>query len=392
MNQEILSPLVQEYINSHLQADVNKIALAKSIFNSITSAELVGQITAKKKAIHKLPTWFKSPNIYYPSLLSIEQTSSETTARYKANLSLGGKLIDLTAGFGVDSLFFSLQNKEVVSCEINQELSQISAYNAQILDVENIKFKAEDGLIYLSNTSEQFDTIYLDPARRSGSAKVFKLKDCNPDVVSNLPLLLKKGKRIIIKTAPLLDLSAGLEELQHVSEIHIVSVKNECKELLWIIDKEYLGAPKVICTTLNQEQKQFTFSRSEMPTTTEFDSNLTDGYLYEPDVALLKSGAFNLIGIHYRLKKLHQHTQLYSADTVESEFPGRIFQIDAILQLNELKKMNHLVGNVIVRNFPERAENLVKKYKIKPSHDDFIIFTQTTSGYIAIKAKIIQHY
>ncbi len=391
MNLKILSSEVQEYINSHLQADVNKIALAKSQFDKITTAELVGQITAKKKATHKLPTWFKSSNIYYPSLLSIEQTSSEVTARYKASLSLAGKLVDVTAGFGVDSLFFALTNKTVVSCEINQELSHISAHNAKVLGANNIKFEVTDGLIYLANTTEQFDTIYIDPARRSGSAKVFKLKDCSPDVVSNLSLLLKKAKRIIIKTAPLLDISAGLEELENVSEIHIVSVRNECKEILWVIEDEYLGAPKVICSTLNQGLKQFSFTRSQITATAEYDSNI-QGYLYEPDVALLKSGAFNLVGIHYGLKKLHPHTQLYTADIVKSEFPGRIFKVNAVLQLNEFKKMNHLVGNVIVRNFPEKAENLVKKYKIKSSHDDFFIFTQTENGYIVLKATIVQHY
>lgn len=392
MNLEILSPEVQTYINSHLQADVNKIALKKSPFNNVSAAEIAGQVAAKKKAAHKLPTWYQAEKIYYPPLLSIEQTSSEPTAHYKSKLALGGTLIDLTAGFGVDSFYFAQENEYVVSCELNVSLSAISAHNAKILGVRNIRFETGDGLTFVEQTKEHFDTIYLDPARRNGSSKVFQLRDCTPNVVEHLPLLRSKSNRIMIKTAPLLDLNAGLEDLQNVSEIHILSVKNECKELLWIIDKGHFGATKVVCATLNEQIKYFTFQRTESQVNGEYISGVPSGYLYEPDAALLKSGAFQLIGKRYGLKKLHLHTHLYVAELVLSEFPGRIFQIDSVFQLNELKKSGNLIGNVIVRNFPERAENLVKKYKIQPDHNQFVIFSQIEKGFVAIKAKILQHY
>ena len=392
MNPNILNNEVQQYINEHINADVNKIALAKPLFKDISSAELAGQIAAKKKSINKLPTWFKTDGIYYPVLLSIEQCSSEPTASYKANLAKGKSLIDLTAGFGVDSLYFSKKVEKVYSCEINEDLASISSHNANILGAKNIEVLAEDGIEFLKNIAQNFGTIYIDPARRNQSNKVFKLKDCTPDVTEHLTLFLSKADRIIIKTAPLLDISAGLSELKNVSEIHIVSVKNECKELLWVIDKGFEGETKIICSTLNDDIKTLQFDRSELKVKNNTAQTEPKGFLYEPDVALLKSGAFNLIAERFGLQKLHQQTQLYFSEQIKPEFLGRIFEIKSLLSINELKKEKSLIGNVVVRNFPERAENLVKKYKITPSHDDFIIFTETANGYVAIKAQIIQHY
>ncbi|MBC7617067.1 MAG: hypothetical protein H7202_13455 [Pedobacter sp.] len=392
MNQKILSPEVQQYILKHIKDDVNQIALAKPVFEGVRSTALASQIAAKKKSLHKLPTWYHQNYIYYPPLLSIEQCSSELTAAYKANLIIGNTLIDLTAGFGVDSFFFSKKAQKVTSCEIDTELSAISAHNVKILGANNIKCLAADGIKIIKEKGLNFDTIYIDPARRSGSTKVFKLKECTPDVTSHLNLFLEKSQRIIIKTAPLLDISAGIAELQNVSEIHIVSVKNECKELIWIIDRNYTSETKIICITINEITKTFSFGLSALQTRINIATVAPAGYLYEPDVALLKSGAFNLIADQFELQKLHQHSHLYFSDVIKSDFLGRIFEIETLLTLNELKKEKNLIGNVIVRNFPEKAEHLVKKYKITPSHDDFIIFTQSSNGYLVIKARIIQYY
>ncbi|MCY1530556.1 hypothetical protein D9M68_657470 [compost metagenome] len=195
-----------------------------------------------------------------------------------------------------------------------------------------------------------------------------------------------------MKTSPLLDISAGLNDLTGVSEIHIVSIKNECKELLWIMDKDYHGAPQIVCVTLNEEAKTFSFDINDLKVKAEIATSAPTGYLYEPDVALLKSGAFNLIAERFGLQKLHQHSQLYFSPEIKPNFLGRIFKIDTSFNLNQFKKEKNLVGNVIVRNFPESAASLVKKYKIVPHHDAFLIFTQHIAGYLVIKANIIQHY
>ncbi|WEK17990.1 MAG: hypothetical protein P0Y49_14430 [Candidatus Pedobacter colombiensis] len=394
MNKHILDQPVQEFISHHLNDDVHKIAMAKSPFKEVEARELANQIAAKNKSAKKLSRWYHTESIYYPPLLSIEQCSSETTAAYKAKLAIGNSLIDLTGGFGVDSYYFAKAVDSVVHCEINPELSAIAAHNAKVLGQNNMSFLATDGIAYLQDTAATFDTIYIDPARRSSAGKVFMLKDCTPNVVEHLDLLLKKSARIIVKTAPLLDLSAGIKELNNVAEIHIVSVKNECKELLWVIEKQEVSNIKITCSTLNETEKHFSFLKGdEEASQPQILTETPSGYLYEPDTALLKSGAFNLIGLTYGLKKLNTQTQLYSGDQINSSFPGRIFKINRIISSGELKKEKQLVGNVVVRNYRDKAENLVKKYKIKPDNHRFLIFTESKKdGYIVIDATIEQHY
>lgn len=368
--------------------------MAKSPFSGVEATELASQIAAKKKCLRKLPAWYHQQSIYYPSLLSIEQSSSEITAQYKARLAIGASLIDLTGGFGVDSFYFAKIIAAVTHCEINEELSAIAAHNTEVLNQKNLRFVAADGLAYLRNTPERFDTIYLDPARRSTTGKVFMLQDCTPNVVKHLDLLLDKSSRIIIKTAPLLDISAGLKELKNITEVHIVSVKNECKELLWIVEKEAVEKPKIVCVTLNEREKQFAFFKGEEEAAeAQIAGNSHSAFLYEPDAALLKSGAFNLIAKTYGLEKLDKQTQLYTSDMVNAFFPGRIFRINRIISSGELKKEKGLSGNVIVRNYRDKAENLVRKYKIKSDKRRFLIFTQSKEeGYIVIDATIEQYY
>ncbi|RDC58120.1 hypothetical protein DU508_04015 [Pedobacter chinensis] len=394
MNDKILAKAVQDYIHLNLNADVAQIALAKSPFVGVSSAELAAQILAKKKSQKKLPTWFNTSNIYYPPPLSIEQTSSETTAKYKSRIAKGNSLIDLTGGFGVDAYYFAKKVEQIVHCEINVELSEISKHNAEVLQIDNIDFLPLDGIKYIESGSENFDTIYIDPARRAETGKVFMLRDCTPDVVSHLDKLLSKSARIIIKTAPLLDITAGLLELKYVSEIHIVSLKNECKELLWVIDKDFDGTVKIVAVTLNQTEKHFSFLQSELNDEVHFAVQISkSNYLYEPDAALLKSGAFNLIGKKYNLQKLHPYTQLYISDELNTDFAGRIFRIDQVLSTGELKKASELSGNIIVRNYPAKPEDLAKKYKVKPDKDRFLIFTKDINGNnIVLKTTIVQYY
>ncbi len=394
LNKRILDSEVQEYINSHLAGDVHKIAMGKSPFPGIEARELAAQIAAKKKSVRKLPSIYACKGIYYPPLLSIEQCSSETTALYKSGLATGDTLIDLTGGFGIDSLFFARKAVQVTHCEINEELSAIAAHNASMLQQNNMFFIASDGLTYLSTVKETFGTIYIDPARRSTAGKVFMLKDCTPGVVENLDLLLAKSQRVIIKTAPLLDITAGLKELKNVTEIHIVSVRNECKELLWVLENNAQDVPKIVSVTLNDAVKEFSFYKGEeLEEAAILETTPSSGFLYEPDTALLKSGAFNLIASRYGLKKLHGQTQLYHANEVNPHFPGRIFKIKGLVSTGELKKSKQIKASVISRNYPDKAEQLVKKYRIKPDDQLFLIFTQGSKGrYLIIEAEILQHY
>jgi precorrin-6B methylase 2 len=392
MNINLLAKEVQEYINGHLNVDVSKIVLAKSPFAEVSAAELANQIAAKKKAEKKLPNWFHQENIIYPSTLSVEQTSSEDTASYKRQLIKGDRVLDITAGFGVDSYYFAKKAKQVFSCEINPQLSAITAHNAKILGLTNLTCLATDGLEFLKQSEENFGTIYVDPARRNSSGKVFKLADCTPNVVEHLDLLLSKAERVIIKTSPLLDIHAGLAELRNVSAIHIVSVRNECKELLWILDAGFEGEPQIVCATLNNYTKTVELPFNDHPTTAYVKEELKQGFLYEADAALMKSGAFNAVANTYGLQKLAKQSHLYYNEQIETTFAGRIFEIETALAPNELKKLKGLGGNVIVRNFPDKAENLVNKFKIKPDQQTFYLFTQLDGNYVVFKTKIVQYY
>jgi len=394
MNKYLLAKPVQDYICANIHTDVNQIALAKSPFEKISPAELATQLLSKKKSEKKLPTWFNTENIYYPPTLSIEQTSSEITAKYKSKLAIGESLIDLTGGFGIDSLYFARKIKNVLHCEINTDLSEIAEHNAKLLHAEGLKFYSGNGLEYLLHKQQTFDTIYIDPARRSEKGKVFMLKDCTPNVVENLDFLCASAARVLIKTAPLLDIKLGLSELKNVSEIHILSIKNECKELLWVIDRDYKGPVKIKAVTLNDTEKSFEFNLSDTAPDPIWAATLMPGlYLYEPDAALLKSGGFNWIAQRFNLQKLHPQTHLYASDAILTNFPGRIFKIEEICSGGALKKAKNLTGNVIVRNYPAKPEELVKKHKIRSSREEFIIFSKVYSGeYVIINTKIIQHY
>jgi len=218
------------------------------------------------------------------------------------------------------------------------------------------------------------------------------LRDCTPNVVEELDLLLAKAERIIIKTSPLLDISAGVKELKNVSEVQVISVRNECKELLFILDHDYSGPLRITSVAINEVIKKTSFTEGDDAAAELLDNNLGT-YLYEPDVALLKSGRFNAIARKFELKKLDQQSQLYTSDVFNPDFPGRIFRIDDLLSITNLKKQKDLKGNVIVRNYPEKPEKLVQKFKIKSADEQFLIFTKIhNQGFAVIKAHILQYY
>jgi len=376
LNYELLKPEVQDFINSHINDDINKILLGKSPFPGISTRELVQQIDGKKRSEKKLPNWFNTPGIYFPPKLNIEQSSSELTAAYKSKLIRGNSLIDLTGGFGVDATYFSRHTDKVYHIEQNEELSNIASHNSKILGISNIEFIKTNSVQFLQEAKDDFSTLYVDPARRIESQKVFLLKDTLPDVVSNLPLFLSKAERIIIKTSPLFDIQSGLRELAHVSEIHVVSVKNDCKELLWVIDKDFKDEPIIIASCLSQAtQECFSFKLSEEKNLAQAETAAPEQYLYEPDVALLKAGGFKSISSRFGLKKLNPNTHLYTSESFKNKFPGKVFTIRGVAIYKEwAKAMQKKKANIVSRNFPSSPEEIKKKHKLTDGGDDFLFF------------------
>ncbi len=386
MNKNILNIGIQEFIKINWNTDMMSVLLQKPIFDGVSQKELVEQCEAKKKCKEKLPTWFSTHQIYYPKKLNIEQTSSEITARYKLNLVSGKSLIDITGGFGIDSYFFSLKIDQITHCEIDENLSKIAAYNFDILGVKNSSFVSENGIDFLAKNSTLFDWIFIDPSRRNDSKeKVFFLADCLPNVPENLELLFSKSSNILIKTSPLLDFSIGINELKFVKEIHVVAVQNEVKELLWILEKDYQNSISIKTINFSKErQETFDFMwLDEKETIPEFVLPLN--YLYEPNSAILKSGAFKTVANHFKLKKLQEHSHLYTSNTL-IDFPGRSFKIEKIIpyQKKEIQRLNLSKANVSTRNFPESVENIRKKHKLKDGGDLYLFFTKNIENNLIV--------
>ncbi|MBP7469588.1 MAG: class I SAM-dependent methyltransferase [Flavobacterium sp.] len=377
MDFKITNPEIQEFINANVDKNITKLALQKNPFPETEWIAILNQIEAKAKARLKLPTWFAANNIVFPSKISVEQTSSEKTAAHKASLISGGSLIDLTGGFGVDDFYFAQKIKKVVHCEINPELSQIVRHNFEQLKVKNISCHSGDSLHILKKLNSKWDWIYIDPSRRNDAkGKVFMLEDCLPNVPKHLDFLLEYSNSILIKTAPLLDISAGLLELKNVKAIHIVALENEVKELLWELHKDHSGNTIIKTVNLAKDKTDtFEFVLGEASENPKF--GLPKKYLYEPNSAIMKSGGFDEVGTFFKLDKLHKHSHLYTNSTLIS-FPGRVFEIENSFPYHKNEMKTHLEKqqfNITTRNFPDSVESIRKKWKIKEGGNRYCFFT-----------------
>ena len=376
MNLSILNTEIQDFIDNSLQANISKLALSKNPFPEIDWKEIINQIVSKNKSKSKLTTWFTTEGIYFPPSISIEQTSSEITAKYKTDLLTGKSIIDLTGGFGVDCYYFSKKFEKVVHCEKNVELSEIVKHNYKKLKVDNIECKAQNSTEVLTDSDTNFDWIYIDPSRRSDiKGKVFLLKDCLPNVPANLDLYFSKSKNILIKTAPILDITAGINELNHIKSIHIIAIDNEVKELLWILEKDYSSKIEITSVNIQKEKtdsNSFVFGQN---TPTTFD--LPNMFLFEPNAPLLKSGCSDNLSKTLNVDKLHPHSHLFT-NLKLIEFPGRRFMIEAVIPFKKDELKKHIEGkkmNITTRNFPLTVEEIRKKYKIAEGGNVYTFFT-----------------
>jgi len=395
LNPAILHPDVQQFISENLNADISKLLFKGSPFAKVSIQEIATQIVAKKKSEKKLPSWFQTENIYYPPKVNIEQTSSETTADYKASLLSGDSIVDITGGFGVDCHSFSKKFNHVTHCELNTNLSTIVNNNYQQLKTNNIQTFSGDGLEFLKNSTKNFDWIYIDPSRRDDSdKKVFLLNDCLPNVPKNLKLLFSKTINILIKNSPILDISKTIDELNFVKQIHIVAVANEVKELLFILEKNYTSSIEIRTINFQKNNTQsfdFQFNRNIL-------SNYSSPkkYIYEPNAAILKSGGFHEISSQLNLEKLHQHSHLYTSNELIL-FPGRTFLVEQACSYNKKEIKKHLTdnkANITTRNFPETVAQIRKKTKIKEGGFQYLFFTtvQNNKHIVLITSQVFQQF
>jgi hypothetical protein len=341
-------------------------------------AYIAGQVGFLQKIQKKVPSWYR-PGLRFPEAISMEQASSEATAQFKASLVRGGKMVDLTGGLGIDSSFFAKAFNSLTYVETQAELLEITRHNFGVLGIKNAVFipgAAED---FLRNTPETFDLLYLDPSRRHGQkGKVFQLQDCSPNIVEIKQLALEKAPKILLKTAPLLDISLAARQLESVSAIWVVASGDECREVLYLLERSPTPFDQISVHAIEIQKdgavRDFPFSYAE-ERQARVEYALPQQFLYEPNPAVLKAGAFRSFAQRFGLKKMQQHTHLYTSETLVTETPGRVFRIEAVCKYDK-KAVQALIpsgkANVSTRNFPEHAEAVRKKLGLADGGDVYV--------------------
>ena len=377
----ILNEITRQFIRENLNADVPTLALKKTPVGTDVSLAL-RQIEARQLLRKKVPEWSTNDELLFPVHLSIEQCSSEATAQYKAKLLKGNTFADLTGGLGIDSYYLSqnFSNSDYVECQT--ELCDLAKHNFEVLNAP-IRVINENAEAYLSHC-EPKDCIYLDPARRDlHGRKTVSIADCTPNVVELQDLLLEKAKTVMVKLSPMLDISKALGELRCVKQVHVVAVANECKELIFNMERGFSGQAELCCVNLQTNQPELRFTQNEESDCPLKVADVVEKYLYEPNVALLKAGCFKLLCERFDILKLHKNSHLYTSSALISDFPGRIFEVESWADYNKKTKRDLLAdaekASIAVRNFPLSVEELRKTLKISDG-DSIYLFATTLKG------------
>ena len=382
-----MNEATRQYIRQHLDDDIRQLALRGTKDPEVDLAFALQQIDGHKRAKEKLPSWAVIEGLVYPPHLSMEQCSSERTARYKAEVAGSGELfVDLTAGFGVDASFIAQGFQRAVCVELQPELCAISSANFKLLGLHQIKVVNGNGQDYL-HTMPSADLVFIDPARRDEhGGRTYGITDCTPNVLEIINELLTKAQRVMIKLSPMLDWRKAVEDLgkEYVEAVHIVSVDNECKELLLEVKRwkgEKVKELKVFCVNLLSDgcEERFEFdASSSRPSAHPFISSPFH-FLYEPNASLMKAGCFGLIADRYQMAQPDVNSHLFVSDKEVADFPGRCFIVDKVTTMNKRELKEALAGitkaNIAVRNFPMSVPELRRRLKLQEGGDVYIFAT-----------------
>jgi hypothetical protein len=354
------------------------LLLSKTDFDKAT---ILAQINGIKKAKKKLPEFYNTTNIIYPSKLSMEQCSSEKTGIYKSQLIKGDHLIDLTGGFGIDSFYFSKHFKKVTHIEQDEKLSKVAKNNFKLLKADNINTINTTAEEFIKNTKEKADIIYIDPSRRNENLRVFKLDECVPNLIELAPDIFKLSNKILVKTAPLLDIKQTLLDLKNATNIWVVSVDNDCKEVLYLLEENNNSTPRIHTINLAKKNQEYSFDY-EIEKSSVVGFSVPENYLYESNSAILKAGSFNGICTKFKVKKIAINSHLYTSKEKIENFPGRTFKIKKTIAYSpkEFKKLGIKQANVSCRNFKYSVAEVKNKMKIKDGGNHYIFATTDTNS------------
>ncbi|MDR1499596.1 MAG: SAM-dependent methyltransferase [Tannerellaceae bacterium] len=387
---------MRQFIKEHAGNDLNKLLLSASRYPDIDVPFAVGQIACRRQIRDKIPLWYSNELLLYPAGIAVEQCSSEQTALYKQRLTGAGEHVcDLTGGLGVDSFFLSRKAKQVTYIERNAKYCEAARHNFAVLGADNIVVMEGDARS-LHGLPLPVDLFYVDPARRSGEGKrIFAVNDCEPDLTLLLPSLLQRAGRVIAKLSPMADLRHTLSILPGVTDIHVLSVRNDCKELLFVIGRDTAGAqPAIHCVhfTAGGREEYFSFTLEEerdFPATWATDGPET--FLYEPNPSILKAGAFKSIA-RKGVSKLHVSSHLYTSCHMVDDFPGRRFKVDDIIPFgsHSCKKLHKTItnANITTRNFPITVKELRRRTGIAEGGHRYLF---ATTLFDSTKALIVCH-
>ena len=379
-----MNETTRQFIREHLNDDVPTLALKKVPVGTDLSLAL-RQIEARQLLQKKVPIWSQNDDLLFPVRLSIEQCSSEATAQYKAALLQGETFADLTGGLGIDTYYINGAHSFLHADYVERQtkLCELAKHNFTVLDAD-VQVWNETAEEYLSHC-DPVDCIYLDPARRDAHGrKTVSIGDCTPNVVELQDLLLQKAKQVMVKLSPMLDISKALEELKFVKDIHVVAVSNECKELVFLMERGFSGQPMLHCANLLTAQPTLDFTMEEERTCPLHLADAPMRYLYEPNVALMKAGGYKWISEHFEVFKLHKNSHLYTSEALVSDFAGRIFEVESWAEYHNKVKQTLLSdvskANLAVRNFPLSVEALRKALKISEGGEDYLFATTLRDG------------
>ena len=360
-----------EFIRENIHENVHELGLKTHRFEKERMGFLLNQIKARQKTEKKLPSWKDKFELIFSSMLAAEQCSSDVTANYKSKIAPGKKMVDLTGGLGVDILAFSKTFDKCIHLERNKETQQAAAHNFKIMNAHTITSHCIEAETFLEESKEKFDLVYIDPARRQGERKVFDFSLCEPDVIKLQSLLKIKTEKIIIKASPMITIQDGLKQLDSVSEIHIISHKNECKEILFLQDfKTSINHIQVYCQELETEHHLSV-------KLADCNLGLSRGkgrFIFDPFVSYRKAGLAGFLGMKYHLSALTEEGTLLTGDTYIEEFPGRIFEIIEELDYSAktLKKSGVSKAHIISRGYSQHSDEIRKKLKVKDGGDFFV--------------------
>lgn len=408
-----MNEVTAEFIRRHAEEDVRQLALKGGQHPGVDMPLALQQIAGRQTARQKLPSWAAIDALLYPPHLSMEQCSSEQTARYKAQLAarlcadFGQKswsedpkkdrlshetepsFIDLTGGFGVDFSFMARQFERCVYVERQQALCEVAQHNFSLLGLRQAEVVCADGVDYLRRMNHA-TVIYLDPARRDRlGGKTVAISDCTPDLLSLKEQLTAKSLFVMVKLSPMLDWHQAVAQLEtdevKVCEIHVLSVRNECKELLFVLSKQLRKPPTLHC--VNDDQAFICSPNDSSVATPPYVSSeeMRPGlFLYEPHASIMKAGCFSAVSAQLGVRKMAPNSHLFISDRDLPAFPGRKFRIQALSSMNKKELKSVLCGvrqaNITIRNFPLSVAELRKRLKLKDGGSSYVFATTQADG------------